>query len=134
MTVLTENKFNELITTCHTGVDKLYCIVMKTISRKHQMMENFRRYRERYGISIYDDYVLFQNTGSMIDVFCLSDCPGDMYDDILFDVQIDATIGTHADVSKEVAKFLCHIKPNEVLDLGELKPSEEILFYIQECL
>ena len=87
------------------------------------MKENFRRYRERYGIHINGDVVVFNESKSMIHICCLANRPRIMYDELIVDSLItdEHTIQTLLALERTIT----------IRDLGAVEPSYEILDFIR---
>ena len=86
------------------------------------MKENFRRYRERYGIHINGDVVVFNDSKSMIHICCLANRPHIMYDELIIDNLIT---DEHA-----ILTLLQLERSITIKDLGEIDSSPELLDYI----
>lgn len=122
MRILSKDVFDDIIHECTKKQYLEFCIVMRTAERKRVMKENFRRYRERYGVHIRGDVVVFNRSASKIHICCLANRPTTMYDEIIFDNLItdEHAIQTLMQVERKIV----------VQDLGLFEPSLDILKYI----
>ena len=122
MRILSDDVFIGVLQQCAREKYLSFCILMRTAQRKKQIKENFRRHRERYGIHIYGDVVVFNESESMIHICCLANRPHIMYDELIVDNLItdEHTILTLLQLERSIT----------IKDLGEFEPSIEILNYI----
>ena len=122
MRILSTDVFQDVLQQCNGEQRRSFCIVMRTAERKRQMKENFRRYRERYGIHIDGDMVIFDKSRSRIHICCLANRPKNMYDELIVD---DLIADEHAiETLRQVERHVV------IVDLGAFEPSTDILEYI----
>lgn len=122
MRILSDDVFIDVLQQCAREKYLSFCILMRTAQRKKQIKENFRRYRERYGIHIHGDVVVFNESKSMIHICCLANRPHIMYDELIVDNLItdEHTILTLLQLERSIT----------IKDLGEFDPSNNMLEYI----
>lgn len=122
MRILSDDVFIDVLQQCAREKYLSFCVLMRTAQRKKQMKENFRRYRERYGIHINGDVVVFNDSKSMIHICCLANRPHIMYDELIIDNLIT---DEHA-----ILTLLQLERSITIKDLGEIDSSPELLDYI----
>lgn len=122
MRILSDDVFIDVLQQCAREKYLSFCVLMRTAQRKKQMKENFRRYRERYGIHINGDVVVFNDSKSMIHICCLANRPHIMYDELIIDNLIT---DEHA-----ILTLLQLERSITIKDLGELEVSPVLLAYI----
>ena len=122
MRILSDDVFVDVLQQCAREKYLSFCILMRTAQRKKQIKENFRRYRERYGIHVNGDVVVFDESKSMIHICCLANRPNIMYDELIVDGLItnEHTVQTLLQLEREIT----------IKDLGIFEPSFEILEYM----
>lgn len=122
MRILSDYEFVDVLQQCAREKYLSFCLLMRTAQRKKQIKDNLRRYRERYGIHIHGDVVVFDESKSMIHICCLANRPHIMYDELIIDSLI---------TDEHIIQTLLQLeRAITVKDLGAFEPSLEILDFI----